>query len=132
MRAVSAPIGHIVVQNPRRIASARSVTVTAAELDVLLEDIRAFGLTEAMYMDNYGEAVAVLEVVDNSLDGHKFGGQLLLAELNYFYGLGLDAPALQWWIMAQSELLIPQLHRGVADEDEVSWYRDVLSALNSL
>ena len=108
------------------------VAVTAEELDILLEDLRGFALPESMHMDGYLEAVAVLEVVDNSDAGMKFGKELLLAELNHFYGLGLSSAAMSEHILFRCEHLAIRIGLGLADPAEVAWYQQVLATLNSL
>jgi len=108
------------------------VSVAADDLDLLLLDLQAFFIPSALSIESYGEVVEVLEVVDDSQAGLKFGKELLVAELNYFSGETLDSPAVHRRVLMLSEILLEQVRAGVADTDEVAWYTEVLQEMNDL
>ncbi|HSA32239.1 MAG TPA: SdrD B-like domain-containing protein [bacterium] len=102
--------------------------VSKAQIDAMIGQINGFFLPDPFAIGSYKQA---FEILSNSspVPVDLLKKQLLAAEFNKFYGLGLDSPLLMEVILKYAESMV---YLGSFSGEELLSMKDVLDAMNNL
>ncbi len=102
--------------------------VGKAQIDSMIAQINGFFLPEPFAIDSHREAFDIMSST-SPLPVNLLKKQLLAAEFNKFYGLGLDSPLLMEMILKYAESMV---YLGSFSDEELLSMKDVLDAMNNL